>query len=134
MSRKSKREALSPELTPMIDIVFLLLIFFLVTSVFKKNELALLLNLPKSQQGESADAKEKLVSIELSDTDLAIDGTKISIEELPKKLAPIEKKSIINLRVDGSVKYQRLVTVLDALQKNKLENVSLITEKGKLVK
>jgi biopolymer transport protein ExbD len=44
-----RREALVPDMTPLIDVVFILLIFFIVTSVFKKEELALLLNLPDSQ-------------------------------------------------------------------------------------
>ena len=47
------------------------------------------------------------------------------------KFGALDLKTLINLRVDGEVKYQRLVKVLDLLQKNKLENVSLITEKEK---
>ena len=47
MARKAKRET-SRLLTPLIDVVFLLLIFFLVSSVFKKEEFALL-NLPKAK-------------------------------------------------------------------------------------
>ncbi|MGK0367028.1 MAG: biopolymer transport protein ExbD, partial [Thermoproteota archaeon] len=62
MSRKGNREALSFELTPLIDVVFLLLIFFLVTSVFKKEELALLLNLPKASEGKSQQAQKKNIT------------------------------------------------------------------------
>lgn len=129
MARKAKRETLTPELTPLIDVVFLLLIFFMVSSVFKKEELALLLNLPKSEQGKASEAKSKTLLIELSGENIAIDGKKISIEELNDSLKDVEKKTLINLRVDGEVKYNRLVKILDSLQKNKLENLSLITEK-----
>ena len=38
--KKRSRETLSPDLTPLIDVVFLLLIFFMVSTVFKKEELA----------------------------------------------------------------------------------------------
>ena len=43
-----RRESLGLDLTPVIDVVFILLIFFIVTSVFKKDELALVLDLPSS--------------------------------------------------------------------------------------
>lgn len=129
MARKAKRETLTPELTPLIDVVFLLLIFFMVSSVFKKEELALLLNLPKTEKGKSDNAKTKSVLIELSGEEIALDGKKLELASLDEQLKDISKKSLINLRVDGEVKYNRLVKVLDSLQKNKLENLSLITEK-----
>lgn len=133
MARKGRRESLNPDLTPLIDVVFLLLIFFLVSSVFKKEELALLLQLPKTEQGESSKSKIKQMTIELSQTDMAVDGKKVNLKEMAPLLQGAEKKTLVNLRVGGDVKYQKLVRVLDLLQKFKLENVSLITEKGKLV-
>lgn len=129
MARKSRRESLSFELTPLIDVVFLLLIFFMVSSVFKKEELALLLKLPKSEQGQGKQKVVKQITIELSGGTVALNGKKLSLLELATKLAQVDKKSIINLRAGGEVQYQRLVKVLDLLQKNQLENVSLITEK-----
>ena len=131
MSRKAKRESLTPDLTPLIDVVFLLLIFFLVSSVFKKEELALLLQLPKSEKGAGKTADKMQMTIELSDNDIAVNGKKVEIEYLNQELQGKDPKTLIDLRVDGKVPYNRLVKVLDALQKNKLENVSLITEKDK---
>lgn len=131
MARKNRREHLTPELTPLIDVVFLLLIFFMVSSIFKKEELALLLNLPKTEEGKTDAAQDKFVTIELSSETIAFQGKKIPFEDLKEKVTPLNKKSLINLRVDGGVKYERLVKVLDLLQKNKLENLSLITVKQK---
>ena len=127
MSRKSRREYLVPELTPLIDVVFLLLIFFMVSSVFKKEELALLLNLPKTETGKSDSVQKSFVTVELSRDQIAYENAKISFDDLVGKLKTLEKKTLINLRVDGEVKYDRLVKILDVLQKNKLENLSLIT-------
>lgn len=131
MGRRNKREMIAPELTPLIDMVFLILTFFLVTTVFKKDELALLLKLPKTEQGAGENKKVDELTIELSDEEVAVNGKKSSLEELPAVFGKIEKTALVNLRVDGDVKYQRLVKVLDMLQQNKLENISLITEKGK---
>jgi biopolymer transport protein ExbD len=71
------------------------------------------------------------LTIELSDNDIAVNGKKVQIEYLAQELQGKDPKTLIDLRVDGKVPYNRLVKVLDALQKNKLENVSLITEKEK---
>lgn len=129
MARRQRRESLSMDLTPLIDMVFLLLVFFLVTSTFKKDELALLLKLPKTEEGAGSQKKIDQLTIELSDNEVAVNGKKSSIEELPVIFAKTEKESLVNLRVDGEVKYTRLVKVLDLLQVNKLENISLITDK-----
>jgi biopolymer transport protein ExbD len=129
MARRNKRESLAMDLTPLIDMVFLLLVFFLVTSTFKKDELALLLKLPKTEQGAGSEKKIDHLTIELSNEDVAVNGKKSSIEDLPKTFEQTQKETLINLRVDGNVRYERLVKVLDLLQVSKLENISLITNK-----
>lgn len=131
MARKNKREALTFELTPLIDVVFLLLIFFMVSSVFKKDELALLLSLPKTEQGEGKGKEKKKITIEISKDEIAYEGRKITMSDLESSLGTLNKNTMLNLRVDGEVVYTRLVKVLDLFQKNKLENISLITEKDK---
>lgn len=130
MGRRQKRESLAMDLTPLIDIVFLLLVFFLVTSQFKKDELSLLLKLPKSEQGAGSEKKNEQLVIELNDDQIAVNGSKTTVEELPELFAKANKEALVNLRVDGDVKYNRLVKILDLLQQNKLENVSLITDKA----
>lgn len=129
MARRNRRESLTMDLTPLIDVVFLLLVFFLVTSVFKKDELALLLKLPKTEQGAGSQKKIEQITIELSNEEVAIDGEKVEMEGLEANLEKAQKETLINLRVDGDVRYERLVKVLDLLQVKKLENISLITNK-----
>jgi biopolymer transport protein ExbD len=131
MGKRQRRESLAMDLTPLIDVVFLLLIFFLVTSTFKKDELALLLKLPKTEEGSGAEKKIEHLTIELSTGEVAVNGKKSSMEELPGTFEKAKKETLINLRVDGDVQYTRLVKVLDLLQANKLENISLITDKEK---
>ena len=129
--RKRSRETLSPDLTPLIDVVFLLLIFFMVSTVFKKEELALLLNLPKSSNNESKKADNETISIELSKTELALNGKKFEIDQFEENLKSFTKKETpVFLRVDELVEYKRVVLVLDLLKKYKLSNLSLITNKN----
>ena len=78
---RKHRETLTPDITPLIDIVFILLIFFIVSSVFKKEELALNLQLPNSSAKE-LEVEVKQINIELStDSSLAYLGKEISFEK-----------------------------------------------------
>ena len=127
--RKRSRESVTPEITPLIDVVFLLLIFFMVSTVFKKDELSLLLNLPKTSKGEGKAKKHKNLRIELSAGELAYNGEKISFPMLDEKLAGVDDKNVsIELRIDKNVIYKRIVNLLDKLKTHQLTNLELITE------
>lgn len=129
MKRRS-RELNTPDITPLIDVVFLLLIFFMVSTVFKKDELALLLNLPQTQEGETVEATEDLIIIELSEDELAFNGEVRDFESLSQDLESITDKSrSIELRIDKEVRYDRVVQLLDKLREHELTNLSLITDK-----
>ena len=122
-----RREHLGLDLTPVIDVVFILLIFFLVTSVFKKEELALMLDLPTSKAKE-IQVKQEQVFIELSVNKLAIKGIEVSFESLEDNLKAVKnKENPVIVRIDKKVEYQRVVKVLDLLQKYNLSNLALVT-------
>ena len=126
-----KREILTPDITPLIDVVFILLIFFIVSSVFKKDELALVLNLPTSSAQE-IELKQKELIIELNSDKLAIYGKEITCELLEQEIAAIEdKEKNIIFRIDKEVKYEKIIEVLEILQKHQLFNISLITDTKK---
>jgi biopolymer transport protein ExbD len=123
-----RREKLNTDLTPLIDVIFILLIFFIVTSVFKKEELALILDLPSSNAKESQQ-EQKDVTIELSEEKLAYKGKEVNINDLNLALKAIrDKNKPIILRIDKNVKYERVVKVLDLLQAHQLNNLALITK------
>ena len=126
-----KREILVPDITPLIDVVFILLIFFIVASVFKKDELALVLNLP-SASAQEIKLKEKEIIIELDHEKLAIYGKESSLEFLEEEIKKVEdKQRNIIFRIDKEVKYEKIIEVLGILQKYELFNISLITENKK---
>ncbi|QKF76892.1 ExbD/TolR family protein [Arcobacter defluvii] len=126
-----KREILTPDITPLIDVVFILLIFFIVSSVFKKDELALVLNLPSSTAQE-IELKEKELVIELDGEKLALFGKETTLEELEKEIELIDnKQKNIIFRIDKDVKYEKIVEILEILQKNDFFNISLVTEPKK---
>ncbi len=122
-----RREKLSTDLTPLVDVIFILLIFFIVTSVFKKDELALMLDLPSSNAKESQ-IEQKEITIELGETKIAYKGKEIELNDLNLALRLIKNRNdAIILRIDKNVKYERVVKILDLLQAQNLNNLALIT-------
>jgi biopolymer transport protein ExbD len=123
-----RREPLAPDMTPLVDVVFLLLIFFLVSTAFKKEELALLLNLPAGEAITEQIQREE-VNIELSETELALKGKKVSFEALDAALSEVKDKNRpVNVRIDKEVRYERIVRLFDLLKKYDLNNLALINE------
>jgi len=122
-----RREPLGLDLTPIIDVVFILLIFFIVTSVFKKEELALMLDLPSSN-AQNIQIKEEQIFIELSEHKLAIKGIEVSFSSLEDNLKEVKnKENAVIVRIDKKVPYERVVKILDLLQKYNLNNLALVT-------
>lgn len=130
MATKRTRETPPIDITPLIDVIFLLLVFFMVSSVFRKDQFALLLNLPKTAHADPSESQNQTLNIELNAKEVAINGQKLEIQEMDKKLEEIKDKSIaINMRVDKDVRYEVLISVLEKLKIYQLNNLSLITEK-----
>ena len=123
-----RRGSLTLDMTPLVDVVFLLLIFFLVTTVFKKEELALLLNLPDGKEGEKVIDKREVV-IELSENELAIGGKRVSFEALDVRLGGYtDKEKPVIVRIDEKVRYRRIVRLFDLLEKHGLNNLQLLEQ------
>jgi len=118
------------DLTPLIDVVFLLLIFFIVASEFKKNETILNLSLPNSTSTQKVVKKEE-VTIEISKDELAYKAQKLTFEELKEKLVSIKKDTPLTVKIDKEVKYERVIKLLDILNQLNLNNLLLITKQGK---
>lgn len=125
-----KRELISMDLTPLIDVVFLLLIFFIVASEFKKNETILNLTLPNSASTQKVIDKKE-VMIEISKEELAYNSKKLSFEELKTKLQTLKKDAPLTVKIDKEVKYERVIKLLDTLNSLDLSNLLLITKEEK---
>jgi biopolymer transport protein ExbD len=126
MAKRTRR--IRPDMTPLIDCVFLLLVFFLVTSVFKQDESVLKLILPETQSEVKRDTPGGLY-IELSETELAFNGQRGTPDELREKAATVQnKKSPVAIKIDKGTTYERIAVILDILQVQKLYNIQLINE------
>ena len=126
-------EPASMQLAPMIDIVFLLLIFFIVTWQFTRSETELSVSVPTAQEGAEPQRQvgEIVINI-LADGTVRIEGGTVDLEQLLVKLAKIAgefKNQPVRIRGDGSVDYQRVVEVIDTCQKAGIWNISFATQR-----
>lgn len=127
------------QLAPMIDIVFLLLIFFLVTYQITEQEKDLKVAVPTTTEGsqEARVANEIVVNL-TSEGVITISGEVYTKEELRQKLERIVKASElanaggadqqpVRIRADRDGKNQQLLEVLDEIQKAGIWNIGFAT-------
>jgi biopolymer transport protein ExbD len=118
------------EMLPLIDIVFLLLIFFIYAMLSMAVHRGLDLDLPESAVTTISDQSTWAISIKRRNTaiDIYLEEQRIQLDDLTKILAdqPDERKvQPVLLFADEEVSYQQLFTVLDALQQAGYRDISL---------
>lgn len=126
------RRKLSPisrvDLIPMIDIVFQLVVFFMVTSTFIITP-GIGIEFPRSSTAEQL-AMSKLVVTVVSEDEVYLNKEQYSLEEFKGALEEIsieekqELKSVI-LEGDRTIPYSLVVQVLDLLRTNGFQGVNL---------
>jgi biopolymer transport protein ExbD len=119
-----------PDLIPMIDIVFQLVVFFMLTASFDEDK-AVTLNYPTSTSAETVLVGSLTITLQ-DETRVFINETETTIEGLKTRLQSIseEEKQGINsvlLQGDRSISYARMVEVLDELRLAGFQGVSLKT-------
>ncbi len=110
---RSKRVSLALDMAPLIDCVFQLLIFFMLTSSFGNP--ALKLTLPKAMEHDRREPEQVSVSVDRSGA-VFVDAARIPLEgleaELARRLASDPKKAV-HLRGDEAMPYRLFVEVMD---------------------
>ena len=108
------RRARRPSLTPMIDVVFLLLVFFMLAARFGQDT-AVILAPPAPSQVSDWSGPPRLVTLKPSG--IYLNGRRIAQEGLIDALAPLMRSPAdpIVLRAQTGVPLQTLVDMLDAL-------------------
>ncbi len=129
--RKIKADHLQIDLIPMIDIVFQLILFFLVSTTFALLP-AISLKLPSSSTAESTSGGSITITAEKDGT-LWFNAEKVTLPELGTRLSsyelpPEERKTFpVRLEADDLVTNGTIVTIFDLLRSNGFAAVNLRT-------
>ncbi len=121
------------QIAPMVDIVFLLLIFFLVTWNFSRNEMELDVKVPKAREG-----KETRRAVGEVILNVKADGTVVmnrrpmdskALKEALAKIASLYPDQAVILRGDENTDYRHVVEVLDICRRANIWNVAFATSR-----
>lgn len=120
-SRRTRRARLSPvlDLTPMVDVVFLLIIFFMVSTTFITLESGLPVDLPQASSAEAQPEGLPTVTIDASER-IYIAGSEVDEASLVPALQAIlreQDRDVVVLRADQSVSHGLAVRVMDAIKR-----------------
>ena len=116
---------------PMIDIIFAILSFFIISSLYLTKIDSIKVNLPKSSTAVREKKKPQIITVN-SNEKIYFQSTEITLENISsliqKNIENIEEPIII-LNADISVKYGLIVNILDELRKIENLKIAISTEK-----
>ncbi len=123
----------SLSLTPLIDVVFLLLIFFLVTTRFAQEDYELDVVLPAASEAQPliAEPKELFINID-QQGDYYVDGRVVTREEMEEILRQSVANNPVNqsvvIRADKRVQFDHVVTVMNLCNRTGIRDYSVTTQ------
>jgi biopolymer transport protein ExbD len=128
-----KRRQPVPVILPLIDILAILLIFFIVTTTFKKPVPQLQINLPESAAAVEAPAPvaEPLLLQVRSEEEIVLDGNPVALGELSENLRSAVRENperALALQADREASFGLVVRILDALQEAGIKNIPAFTQ------
>ena len=122
-------------LTPLIDVVFLLLIFFMVTTTFNQHA-NLRIELPEASNALQSNEENKIEVIIDKNGQYFMDGTSLLDQQSRTlvtalgKIVQKNKSEKILIRADAQAPHQSVVSVMDAAGKLGLTQISIATSSG----
>jgi biopolymer transport protein ExbD len=121
------------QIAPMVDILLFLLVFFILTWNFSRNEAELDVKVPAAQEGKEArrPAGEVILNVK-KDGGIVMNRRPMSSDELLETLSRIAKlypDQAVILRGDENVDYRFVVDVLDICRAANIWNVAFATSK-----
>ena len=130
--RKSRRRSQGLEMTALMDVIFLLLCFFVTTSVFSQWESEIAITLPSAKSATVPGRMPGEIILNVSAGGMvSVNGQVLSLEELSKRLSRLSKLypgQPVVIRADRATSYESLVAVIDACRSADVWNFSLATK------
>jgi len=128
MQFRNEEEDYRMEMTSMIDVVFLLLIFFMVSTSFVNFSRRMDISLPKSKASIQA-KKKKVFTIEMGiEGHVSLNGRTIALQDLEKALSEksrgVAKKSLI-IKADKGLAYGKVVKVMGISKALHIDDISI---------
>src|SRR5690349_10831296 len=129
-----KKRAPSIIIVSLVDVLVILLIFFVVSTTFKTEQPEVQINLPESKTATNApsELEHAMVTID-QDDEIKLDGKVIAAEALEGAVRdlPPTRKSSIALQADKKASFGTIIKVMDALKLAGVKNLPAFTQQEK---
>lgn len=115
----------------LVDILTILLIFFVVSTTFKRDQPSVKINLPESKTSTNAPAEIEHVVVSVDADDMVkLDGETVDVDALETsvKNLPDEKRSSLVLQADKKATFGIIIKVMDALKLAGVRNLPAFTK------
>lgn len=134
MRRRPKKQSLPPQLmlSPMIDMIFLLLVFFIVSTMYMSEIKTIPIRLPVAQNSETVSKSNFAVTVK-KDGVLYLEDNKIEIKQLVANAAAESKRDAafsVIIRADGEANYNTVIKLMDELKGAGVTRFGLATDLG----
>ena len=130
--KRSQSKATAFALTSMLDVIFLLLCFFVTVSVFSQWENEISIQLPSATTAQEPDRLPGEIVLNLDkDGKVSVNGRVLALDDLKSRLARVAKfypGQPVIIRADKEVRYETLVGVIDVCRAADVWNFSLATD------
>ncbi|MEY2506696.1 MAG: biopolymer transport protein ExbD [Verrucomicrobiota bacterium] len=129
-----KRRAPSIIIVSLVDILTILLIFFVVSTTFKRDQPEVQINLPDSKTSTKASSELEHVVVSVNENDeVRLDGQVVPIDELEASVRNLAgtRRSTLALQADKKASFGTIVKVMDALKLAGVKNLPAFTREGK---
>ena len=116
------------DLTPIVDVVFNLLIFFALSLNFSQVTSSINIKLPKAKSSEVVTEKQVVVSIEKGNK-IYINDKKLFIDQIPNSLDDISKDKVVVIKADEVIDHGFVVQVMDLIKKSGFNKLGIAVKK-----
>lgn len=134
MRRRPRKQSLTPQLmlSPMIDMIFLLLVFFIVSTMYMSEIKTIPIRLPVAQNSETVSKSNFAVTVK-KDGVLYLEDNKIEMKQLVANAAAESKRDAafsVIIRADGEANYKTVIKLMDELKGAGVTRFGLATDLG----
>ena len=112
-------------ITSLIDVIFILLIFFMVSTQFKRSSLPL--DLPRSEDSTQEQSTAKVLAVTVNV--LELDGKPVTLDTLQDTLAGLYAQNpelALSLECERSVDFERIVQILTKIQAVGISRIGIV--------
>ncbi len=128
--KRSKSGSGGLDLTPIVDVVFNLLIFFAVTLSFAATSGGINVKLPSASSADPVEKEEITVNL-TEDGKLFYNDKSVDLAGLAEKLKEVKnKESIIIIRADSTVPHGKVVEVMDTVKTEGLSKIAIAVDQA----